>query len=76
MRAYLQTGIRSSRSWGVSLSVSPIIHRWPADYTSLGGSFGVVYKAIEVATGEVVAIKHVGSSGAVTYQLAADVTTD
>ena len=24
-----------------------------------GGSFGVVYKAIEIATGEVVAIKHV-----------------
>ena len=28
----------------------------------LGGSFGVVYKAIEVATGEVVAIKHVSST--------------
>ena len=25
----------------------------------LGGSFGIVYKAIEKATGEIVAIKHV-----------------
>lgn len=28
----------------------------------LGGSFGVVYKGIEKATGETVAIKHVSSS--------------
>ena len=30
-----------------------------ADQTFVGGSFGVVYKAIEHSTGEVVAIKHV-----------------
>ena len=26
---------------------------------AIGGSFGVVYKAVEIATGELVAIKHV-----------------
>lgn len=30
--------------------------------TLLGGSFGVVYKAIEKGTGEIVAIKHVSIS--------------
>jgi hypothetical protein len=29
----------------------------------LGGSFGTVYKAIERATGEIVAIKHVSING-------------
>lgn len=29
----------------------------------LGGSFGVVYKGIEKATGETVAIKHVSAPG-------------
>ena len=28
----------------------------------LGGSFGIVYKAIEVSTGDVVAIKHVSNN--------------
>ena len=31
------------------------------DFCDTGGSFGVVYKAIEKATGETVAIKHVSS---------------
>lgn len=30
---------------------------------SAGGSFGVVYKALEKSTGELVAIKHVGLRG-------------
>lgn len=29
------------------------------DIGGVGGSFGVVYKAIEISTGEIVAIKHV-----------------
>ena len=37
-----------------------------ANQLMLGGSFGIVYKAIEIATGEIVAIKHV-SSTSVTY---------
>ena len=36
--------------WGWDLAV--------ADW-GLGGSFGIVYKAIEKATGEIVAVKHV-----------------
>jgi serine/threonine-protein kinase 24/25/MST4 len=32
---------------------------WPLLTVIIGGSFGVVYKAIEKATGETVAIKHV-----------------
>lgn len=32
-----------------------------------GGSFGVVYKAVEKATGELVAIKHVSSTWPLTH---------
>lgn len=32
-----------------------------SDFVVAGGSFGVVYKAIERATGETVAIKHVSA---------------
>lgn len=34
----------------------------PLTYGHTGGSFGVVYKAIDKSTGELVAIKHVGTA--------------
>jgi hypothetical protein len=43
-------GRRKNNSWWCN----------PADET-IGGSFGVVYKAIERASGDIVAIKHVSS---------------
>ena len=50
------TDMRCWRSSGVSL---PFRRNWQSANSCLGGSFGVVYKAIEKATGDVVAIKHV-----------------
>jgi hypothetical protein len=54
-----QTTIPCWRSWGVS--TLGVDQQW---LTRLGGSFGVVYKAIERSTGEFVAIKHVSRSHA------------
>lgn len=45
-------------SKSISMSLS---HRASANSNSQGGSFGVVYKARERSTGELVAIKHVRS---------------
>lgn len=39
--------------------LSALIHQRKTDTGDVGGSFGVVYKAIEISTGEIVAIKHV-----------------
>lgn len=38
---------------------STLIYHSKTDTGLVGGSFGVVYKAIEISTGEIVAIKHV-----------------
>jgi hypothetical protein len=51
-----QVNIKFLRSWEVSALDPASLFKM---LTSLGGSFGVVYKAIERATGEIVAIKHV-----------------
>lgn len=40
------------------------------------GSFGVVYKGIEIATGEIVAIKHVSSGSPKTYRTSEQYTDD
>lgn len=56
------TNMRCSRSLGVCLSGYPKFNY--ADNYS-GGSFGVVYKAIEKDTGEIVAIKHVRTKSVV-----------
>jgi len=49
--------IRCSRSWGVSVAHLFLLRSIANDCA--GGSFGVVYKAIEKSTGDLVAIKHV-----------------
>lgn len=40
---------------------SALIYQRETHTSGLGGSFGVVYKAIEISTGEIVAIKHVSN---------------
>lgn len=40
---------------------STLIYQSGTDTGGAGGSFGVVYKAIEISTGEIVAIKHVSN---------------
>lgn len=66
----LQSTIRSWRSLAVSSNVPSRLPgrrvKQPPCFTikanahlQIGGSFGVVYKGIEKATGETVAIKHV-----------------
>ena len=40
---------------------SALIYQSGTDTGGAGGSFGVVYKAIEISTGEIVAIKHVSN---------------
>lgn len=40
---------------------SVLIYQSGTDTDGAGGSFGVVYKAIEISTGEIVAIKHVSN---------------
>ena len=52
-----RTTIRCWRSWAVS-GLRDIEPKIRTDF-SLGGSFGVVYKALEKSTGELVAVKHV-----------------
>lgn len=41
------------------INPSTLIYHRKTDTGYVGGSFGVVYKAIEISTGEIVAIKHV-----------------
>ena len=53
--------IRFSRSLAVSLKLL-YNKKNSTNNLFLGGSFGVVYKGIEKATGETVAIKHVSPS--------------
>lgn len=44
-----------------SINPSASIYQGRTDSSGVGGSFGTVYKAIEISTGEIVAIKHVSN---------------